>query len=70
LEIDGGMTGSLEAKSARQAALLIDVDNFADPQAIEAAWVGAHPDYFKLPNSGSAMNVRLLKKPEGFAPAC
>ena len=32
---------------------------------------GAYPDYFKLlPDTGPAMQVRLLKKPEGFAPAC
>lgn len=33
-----GMSASLGANSARQAALLIDADNFADPQAINAAW--------------------------------
>ena len=32
---------------------------------------GAYPDCFKLlPATGPAMKVRLLKKPEGFAPAC
>lgn len=31
----------------------------------------AYPDYFKLlPATGPVMKVRLLKKPEGFAPAC
>jgi hypothetical protein len=33
-----GMSASLAANGARQAALLIDADNFADPQAIDAAW--------------------------------
>ncbi|WP_349280278.1 NYN domain-containing protein [Polaromonas hydrogenivorans] len=32
------MSASLGANSARQAALLIDADNFSDPQAIDAAW--------------------------------
>lgn len=33
-----GMSASLGANGARQAALLIDADNFSDPQAIDAAW--------------------------------
>ncbi|MDB5931747.1 MAG: hypothetical protein JWR60_3454 [Polaromonas sp.] len=32
---------------------------------------GMYPDYFKLlPATGPAMKVRLLRKPQGFAPAC
>ena len=35
------------------------------------ALFGAFPDYFKLlPDTGTALKVRLLRKPEGFAPAC
>lgn len=44
METAGGMSGmssmgaSFGADNIRQAALLIDADNFSDPQAIDAAW--------------------------------
>lgn len=38
METSGSMNISTRVTSPQQAALLIDADNFADPQAIDAAW--------------------------------